>query len=87
VITIGHIDRFPIPVHTFSVLPAHINSSINPILYYLFNSKIKRGIRVLLSRGAVTQELGKATFGTNLMVRNSSISFNKVTKRKEITNY
>jgi hypothetical protein len=50
VVLLGDLERFAIPVHTFSVLPAHVNSAINPILYYFFNSKIKNGIHVLICR-------------------------------------
>ena len=39
--------RLPIAAHTFTNLPAHINSAINPIFYGLFNTKIRQGYRNL----------------------------------------
>lgn len=44
---IGKDDQLPIPAHTFTNLPAHLNSAINPIFYGVFNPKIREGYRNL----------------------------------------
>ena len=46
---IGKDDQLPIPAHAFTNLPAHLNSALNPILYALFNPKIKEGYFKLLN--------------------------------------
>jgi hypothetical protein len=42
-------DRLPISAHTFTNLPAHLNSAINPIFYGIFNPKIREGYKNLLN--------------------------------------
>lgn len=42
-------DRLPISAHTFTNLPAHLNSAINPIFYGIFKSKIRQGYKYLFN--------------------------------------
>lgn len=48
VLIVGKEDQLPMEVHTFTNLPAHMNSAINPIFYGVFNPKIREGYRNLL---------------------------------------
>lgn len=43
VMILGLDDSFPIWAHVFSNLAAHLNAAINPIVYVIFNSKIRNG--------------------------------------------
>lgn len=47
---VGYDDHLPISAHTFTILPAHLNSSINPILYGIFNPLIRNGYKIFLNK-------------------------------------
>lgn len=42
VMIVGIEDQLPIWIHTFSNLTAHFNSTLNPIVYLIFNPKIRQ---------------------------------------------
>lgn len=44
----GTDDQLPISAHTFANLAAHVNSALNPILYLIFNPKMRTGYANLL---------------------------------------
>ena len=35
--------------HAYTSLPAHLNSAINPLFYYVFNPKIREGYFIFLN--------------------------------------
>ncbi len=42
-------DVLPMSAHAFTNLPAHLNSAINPIFYWIFNPKIRNGYAAFLN--------------------------------------
>jgi hypothetical protein len=42
-------DKLPMTAHAYTNLPAHLNSAINPIFYYIFNPKIREGYAIFLN--------------------------------------
>lgn len=47
ILIVGKEDQLPMSAHAFTNLPAHLNSAINPILYGIYNPKIRQGYRNL----------------------------------------
>ena len=43
VVLINFYDQFPRSVMMFSMVLGHLNSSLNPIVYFIFNSAFRRG--------------------------------------------
>ena len=50
IVLIDFADRFPRSVFMFSMALGHLNSSLNPIIYFYFNSTFRRGCLNLLSK-------------------------------------
>ena len=50
VVMIDFEDKFPRSVVMFTMAIAHLNSSLNPVLYGIFNSAFRRGYNILFRR-------------------------------------
>nr|QVK45856.1 G protein-coupled receptor [Proales similis] len=49
IVMLDYADRLPSAVHAFAMLVAHLNSSLNPLLYAIFNPSFQRGYKTFLS--------------------------------------
>jgi uncharacterized protein with PQ loop repeat len=60
IVMIDFHDNLPRTAHMFSMLLAHLNSSLNPVLYAIFNPGFQRGymtfLRVLILRKSPAKE-------------------------------
>ena len=81
-------DRLPRTAHMFTMALAHLNSSLNPFLYALFNPSFRRGYKmflrkIIILKGLVSEqnnEFNSSSYnGKSKTANNSSNRMNNTT--------
>ena len=82
IVMTDYADRLPRSAHMFSMEIAHLNSSLNPLLYAIFNPAFQRGymtvFRTILGRKKLNEKRSNASQAGNDFTKNAKGKF-KVT--------
>jgi hypothetical protein len=76
---VGLDDKLPMAAHAFTNLPAHLNSAINPIFYWIFNPTIREGYKYFFNTISCNQlfksvRLNKTTYSQHSGLKNNNSS-------------
>ena len=77
IVMLDYADRLPRSAHMFSMVVAHLNSSMNPLLYALTNPLFQKGYGVFIRKLLCMPEAKENTMTTR--TKQGSISYIKST--------